>query len=195
MNGRCDRERGSTLVEFVMVLPLIAIMAFGVLEFGLAFQDRMTVQSGARTGVRVASAAGTSVDADKNLLLGLGTALRSVGLGNVDWVLVYKSTTADGAVPTTCLDPPRAATAACNFYTGAQLSQVVAGTAPSTWFGCGLTALDRFWCPTARQTIQANGTDYIGVRVRARHPLTTGFFGTTLTIDSHGVMRLEPQGT
>lgn len=195
MSATLHRERGSTLVEFALVLPFLALMASGVIEFGLAIQDRMTVQAAARTGVRVGSAAGATVDADKNVLLGVGAALGNVGLDNVEWVLVYKSFTADGAVPASCANPPQAASAACNLYTGAQLSQIVAGTAPSTWFGCGGTALDRFWCPTARQTIQANGTDFLGVWVQAKHPMMTGFFGTTLTIRSQGVMRLEPQGT
>lgn len=188
-------ERGSTLVEFAMVLPLLALMTFGVLEFGLALQDRMTVQTATRTGVRVGSAAATTVDADKNLLLGLGSAISNIGTENVDWVLVYKSSTADGAVPAACADPAQAVNSTCNLYTGAQLSQIIAGTFPATWFGCGVTALDRFWCPSARQAIQAVGPDYLGVRVQARHPMLTGFFGSTLAISSQGVMRLEPQGS
>lgn len=195
MTGNDRRERGSTLVEFAMVLPLLALMAFGILEFGLALQDRMTVQAATRTGIRVGSAAGGSVDADNSLLLSLGSAVGDVGIGNVDWVLVYKSAAADGAVPAACKNPPRAATSTCNLYTGAQLSQVLAGTAPSSWFGCGLTALDRYWCPTSRETIQANGTDYLGIWMQVRRPMVSGFFGSTLTMRSQGVMRLEPRAT
>jgi Flp pilus assembly protein TadG len=194
MSARCKGSQGSTLVEFAIVLPLLAIMTFGIVELGMALQDKMTVQGAARTGVRVGSAAGTAPDADKNLLLGAGAALHDVGLANVNWILVYKSATADGAVPVACTNPPHSVAASCNAYTGAQLQQLVAGTAPSSWFGCGATALDRFWCPTSRQTIQSDGTDYLGVSVEAQHPMLTGFFGSTLTIGDHGVMRLEPQG-
>jgi hypothetical protein len=181
-------------MELAIILPFLALMTFGVVEFGLANQDRMTVQAAARTGVRVGSAAGKTADADKNLLLGVGSALRDVGLANVNWILVYKSSTADGAVPVACTNPPRSLSASCNVYTGAQLQQLVAGTAPASWFGCGVSALDRFWCPTARETVQANGTDYLGVWLQATHPMLTGFFGKTLTMTDRGIMRLEPSG-
>jgi len=192
---RVRDQAGSTLVEFALILPFLALMTFGVLEFGLALQDHMTVQTAARSGMRVGSAAGSAADADKNLLLSLGSAARDVGLANVDWILVYNSTTADGAVPAACTNPPHGVSASCNVYTGSQLQQIVAGTAPASWFGCGATALDRFWCPTSRQSIQANGNDYLGVWMQARHPMVTGFFGTTFTMTVRGVMRLEPQGT
>lgn len=191
---RADGERGSVLVEFAFVLPFLALMAFGIMEFGLALQDRMAVQTAARTGVRVGSAAGKAADADKSLLLGVGSVLTDVKLANVSSVLVYKSSTADGAVPAECTNPTRSASGVCNVYTGAQLQQLVAGTAPSSWFGCGGGSLDVSWCPTTRQTVQAIGTDYIGVSIRVNHPMLTGFFGSMVTISERGVMRLEPQG-
>lgn len=192
--GDRSRERGAVLVEFGFLLPFLALMAFGVMEFGLALQDRMTVQSATRTGVRVGSSAGNAAEADKGLLLGAGSALSDIGLANVDWILVYKSASADGTVPAACTNPPRSVSGSCNAYTGTQLQQLVAGTAPSSWFGCGGTSLDTSWCPTSRQTIQADGADYLGVWVQARHTMLTGFFGSTLTITDRGVMQLEPQG-
>jgi hypothetical protein len=194
MSARGRGENGTLVLEFAIILPFLALMTFGLLEFGLAIQDKMAVQTATRTGLRVGSAAGSTVDADKSLLLGVSATLTDIGLANVDWVLVYKSGTADGAVPATCSNPPHGVSAACNVYTGAQLQQINAGTAPASWFGCGVAALDRFWCPSARQTTQANGTDYLGVWVQARHQMITGFFGSTLTMTDAGVMRLEPQG-
>lgn len=194
MTRRDARDRGSVLVEFVLVLPVLALLAFGIMEFGLARQDRMAVQTAARSGLRVGSAAGNSLSADKNILLGVGAAIADIGLSNVDWVLVYKSVASDAAAPAACLNPPRSVSGTCNAYTGVQLQQVVAGTAPASWFGCGVSALDTSWCPTNRQTIQANGTDHLGVWVRATHPMVTGFFGARLTMTDWGVMRLEPQG-
>ncbi len=192
---RLGESRGSVLVEFAFLLPFLALMAFGVVEFGLAWQDRMTVQASTRAGARVGSAAGATSDADKSLLLGLGSVIDELGLSNVDWVLVYKSTAADGAVPAACTSPaPHSVSGSCNAYSGSQLSQIVGGTAPSSWFGCGGGSLDLSWCPAGRQTIHATGTDYLGVWVRARHPMLTGFFGSVLTITDRAVMRLEPQG-
>jgi hypothetical protein len=191
---RATGDRGSVLAEFALLLPFLALMAFGVLEFGLAWQDKMTVQTAGRAAVRVGSSAGTNADADKSLLLGLGSAISDVGLDNVDWVMVYKSSTADGAAPATCTTPtPHSVSGSCNAYTGAQLKHVVAGSAPGSWFGCGVGSLDLSWCPASRQTTQAVGTDYLGVWVRARHPMRTGFFGSEVTLRDQAVMRLEPK--
>jgi Flp pilus assembly pilin Flp len=188
------RERGAALVEFAFVVPVMALLVFGVIELGLAWQTRLTVQTASRAGVRVGSAEANVTTADKGVLLGLGAVLYDTGLANVDRVLIYKSVTTDGAPPAACLTPTvHSVSGSCNAYTGAQLQQVVAGTAPATWFGCGVGSLDLSWCPSSRQSVQALGNDYLGVRVTVRHPLLTGFFGSVLTIEDHAVMRVEPQ--
>lgn len=186
-------ERGSVTVEFAFVLPFLAVMAFGIMELGLALQSRMTVQAAVRAGARVGSAAGAGAGADQTVLLGVGAALTSARVTDVSYVVVYKASAAGGAIPAACTGPPRAVSGQCNAYTGDQMAQVVAGTAPASWFGCGAGALDSPWCPTGRQTIQALGTDYLGVWVQARHQLRTGFFGTSLSMSSQAVMRLEPK--
>ena len=191
---RCRGERGTALVELAVLLPLLAILAFGITEFGLALQDRMVVEGAGRAGTRVGSAAGATAAADQTLLLALGSAVNDVGLDNVSWVVVYKSVTADGVVPATCTGPtPHSVSTSCNAYSGAQLKQIVAGTAPGTWFGCGVGSLDVSWCPTSRQTTQALGNDYLGVWLQTVHHLNTGMFGTQLTLSAQSVMRLEPK--
>ncbi|MDQ6910044.1 MAG: pilus assembly protein [Actinomycetota bacterium] len=193
-DGFARGDRGAVLLEFAFVLPLLALMAFGIVEFGRLWQDRSTVQAAARSGARVGSSSGSIPAADRELLLGVGAVLYDVGVPSVNWVLVYKSTTADGAVPVACTTPtPQGVSGSCNAYSGAQLQQIVDGTAPASWFGCGPGSLDLFWCPTTRQTIQANGTDYLGVWVSVRRPMLTGFFGSVTTITDQAVMRLEPK--
>lgn len=188
-------ESGAILVEFTFVLPLLVLLAFGVMEFGLAWQARVTVQAAARSGVRTGSTVGSLPGADQETLRAVGAAINDVGLDKVDWVLVFKSTTSDGAVPAACITPaPHGVSGLCNAYTGDQVRQVVAGTAPSTWFGCAGAALDAFWCPTSRQSVQAIGGDYLGVWIRARHDMLTGFFGAGITMTDNAVMRLEPAG-
>lgn len=187
-------EQGAVLVEFAFLLPVLALLVFGILEFGMAWQDKLTVQTGVRTGVRVGSTAGNVADADKNILLGVGAVLNDIGFANVNWVVVYKSSSTDGVTPAACLTPtPHSVSGSCNAYSGAQLHQVVDATAPASWFGCGVGSLDSSWCPTSRQSIQAVGNDYLGVWVNADHPSLTGFFGASLTMTDSAVMRLEPK--
>ena len=49
------RDRGAAAVEFALVIPVLVILIFGSIEFGLAVQARTMVGNAAREGVRVAS--------------------------------------------------------------------------------------------------------------------------------------------
>jgi hypothetical protein len=50
---RKDRDRGVTVVEFAIIVPLLLMLVFGIVEFGRAYQARLTVSHAAREGVRV----------------------------------------------------------------------------------------------------------------------------------------------
>jgi Flp pilus assembly protein TadG len=193
---RGARERGAVLTEFAILAPVLALLVCGLVEFGFAFQDKMTVETGVRAGARTGSSLGSDRLADYSILEGVKAAVNDVGLGNVQYVVVYKSTTADGKVPTSCSgSSPTSQTGVCNVYTGAQLSTLTQADFTGTT-SCGSSAPDRFWCPTGREDTQSAGTDYVGVWVKASRPTITKFFGSTMTITSAAVMRIEPdEGT
>jgi Flp pilus assembly protein TadG len=46
------RDRGAAAVEFALVLPLLAMILLGTMEFGYAFFIQSTVAGAARVGVR-----------------------------------------------------------------------------------------------------------------------------------------------
>ena len=48
-------ERGASLVEFALVLPLLAILLFGIIEASWAFAQQNDVRHGAREGARLAT--------------------------------------------------------------------------------------------------------------------------------------------
>ncbi|MEM7286963.1 MAG: TadE family protein [Actinomycetota bacterium] len=50
---RSAGDRGVTAVEFAIILPLLLLLVFGIIEFGRAYQARLTVTHAAREGVRV----------------------------------------------------------------------------------------------------------------------------------------------
>ena len=54
-------ESGAAAVEFAIVLPVLLLLVFGIIEFGLLFNRYITVTHAAREGVRVASLAGPTV--------------------------------------------------------------------------------------------------------------------------------------
>jgi Flp pilus assembly protein TadG len=49
------RESGQTMVEFALILPTLAILLFGIIQFGIAFNNYLTVTDAVRAGARVAA--------------------------------------------------------------------------------------------------------------------------------------------
>lgn len=46
------REEGQTLTEFALVLPLLALLLFGVIQFGIVFHQYVTLTDAVRAGGR-----------------------------------------------------------------------------------------------------------------------------------------------
>jgi Flp pilus assembly protein TadG len=55
MRPRCSQDDGQALVEFALVLPLLALVLFGVIQFGIAFNNYVTLTDAVRAGARTAS--------------------------------------------------------------------------------------------------------------------------------------------
>jgi Flp pilus assembly protein TadG len=54
-NTTTRSERGASMVEFALILPLLLLFLFGVIQFGLLFFRFQGIQAAAREGARVAS--------------------------------------------------------------------------------------------------------------------------------------------
>lgn len=48
-------ERGQTMVEFALVVPILCVVLFGILQFGALYNDYVTVTDAARVGARRAA--------------------------------------------------------------------------------------------------------------------------------------------
>lgn len=60
--GRCptSSEQGASLAEFALVLPVLLMILFGIIEFGLVFSRSQAVEAAAREGGRLASLSSTT---------------------------------------------------------------------------------------------------------------------------------------
>lgn len=67
------RDRGAAAVEFALVVPVLILLIFGSIEFGLAIQARTMIGNAAREGVRVASLGGSVADVQASALNALGS--------------------------------------------------------------------------------------------------------------------------
>jgi Flp pilus assembly protein TadG len=54
---RRKREQGQTMAEFTLVLPVLAILLFGVIQFGIVFNNYLQVTDAVRAGARQAAVA------------------------------------------------------------------------------------------------------------------------------------------
>ena len=55
--GRRD-DRGAAAVEFALVLPVLVVLLFGMVQFGIAYDAQLKVTHAAREGARMAAVGG-----------------------------------------------------------------------------------------------------------------------------------------
>ena len=71
-------ETGQTLVEFALVAPLLLIILFGIIQFGIAFKHSIALTDAVRTGARKATVSRTAADpvsATQSAVLGAASDL------------------------------------------------------------------------------------------------------------------------
>ncbi len=189
--GRRRRDAGVVLVEFALVVNMLLGMGLGIYEFGFAWRTSAAVTSGARSAARTGSSLATDDFADYQALSSIRADLEASGLlDNLLLVVVYKSTTADGAVPASCKTNV-STSALCDVYTGAQVRAMVESDF-STTTGCMSGMIVANYCPYVRNSIMATA-DYLGVWVNVQHDYQTGLFGSGIQIKRNAVMRIEPR--
>jgi Flp pilus assembly protein TadG len=64
MNVRTEirDEQGQTMTEFALVLPILALLLFAVIQFGIVFNNYVTLTDATRAGARRAAVSRQSAD-------------------------------------------------------------------------------------------------------------------------------------
>ena len=65
--GNIRAERGQTMVEFAMVLPILALLLFGVIQFGITFNNYVTLTDAVRAASRKAAVSRQSGTRDADI--------------------------------------------------------------------------------------------------------------------------------
>jgi Flp pilus assembly protein TadG len=60
--GMIRGERGTSLVEFVLVLPIFLLLVFAIVDFGMGFHAWLTVTNSAREGARYGAVRATEAE-------------------------------------------------------------------------------------------------------------------------------------
>ena len=60
-------ERGQTMVEFALVLPLLALLLFGVIQFATVYNNYIELRDGVRAGARKAAVSRQDASRDSDV--------------------------------------------------------------------------------------------------------------------------------
>jgi Flp pilus assembly protein TadG len=194
-------ERGAAMVEFAMILPLLVLLTFGIIEFGVAFNASSSVSQSSRAGGRTAAIFSTDPQLEFNAALAAATSL-DVSPNSIT------------GHPTICVAKYIAGSDPCSEATTYSVQPTPGAGGGPVWtinWGQGNNVLPAYndnWpianrnygCQTASQP---NGQfDRVIVRVKIQHDLLvpglfSQFFGnkTSPTITSDSVFQLEPVPT
>lgn len=52
-------ERGQAVLELALILPILLLLLFGIIEFGIIFHDNLVLNQAAREGARLGVVGGT----------------------------------------------------------------------------------------------------------------------------------------
>ncbi len=185
-SSRDAGNRGSTLIEAAIVLPVILLVVLGTVEIGLAFKDFLTVGAMSRDGARIAALSARDAESDCAVLKGIAAIGTQGDIDKIDDVQIYKAAEGTGSQGVTNTwtyklgeDP-----SICNVVTPTLLD----GWSPGTMA----------YPPSSRNTtISATPPplDIIGVRITLTRSWITGFppFRGSFTIDETTITRVEPE--
>ncbi|NOY56664.1 MAG: pilus assembly protein [Actinobacteria bacterium] len=180
---RIGSERGVSLIETALVLPMLLILALGVAEFGFAFIDWLSISNAARTGARIGSAAGTTATADTIVLNAVEQAVADIHSSTIQAVWIYKADSNGD---------PADATLGCAVGSEGlcSTSNVYIPKAGGGWMCMAVNGCP--WTPALRDN-RLPGLDELGVRIIFDHTWLTNFMplpGGPWSDDS--VFQLEP---
>jgi Flp pilus assembly protein TadG len=176
MMGKGESERGATLVEAALVLPIMIMLMISLLELGMAFRDLLTVSYTAREAARVGSLAGNDPEADCDIVQSVVTAFGPTEVTGVD-ILIFKASESTG-------NPEVGKTNTWRLSTGDPTD-------------CGDWTVLEQWPSTTRQ-VNVNDTlelDILGVSIVTEHDWITGLppWRGTMDLTRTALQRLEPE--
>lgn len=194
--AHATRERGQSLVELAIALPVVLILLLGMLEFGFAFSHHLTLEYATREGARMGAALANGTD-EVTCTLAVGNDLDAYIIAAVQRVL----TGTNGQIPIAQVKQIKIYKADANGADTLGASNTwIPGSGPTvetvplqfTRSGAGT------WAPCSRNNTSSN-TDSIGVSLAYDYQPITPLSNLmrlsgspTLRISDKTVMALNP---
>ena len=181
---RGSTERGAVLVEMAIVVPIFIFLVFGMLEFGLAFKDKLTMEHAVNQASRRATVLGTDDTADIEILNAFEEGL--VGAADINLVVyvdIYEVTNGSKGVYDRYVPDPDGVPCDWDPCPDPAIVDPVTYGTPDDYPPCGRDV-----------TLDADGVDIIGIEVEYTHDWVTGVLGfSTQTWHETAHARMEPE--
>ena len=195
-NRRRTDDRWSALVEAVIIFPLVMLLTFGAIEFGIGFSQKGGLESisraGARTGATLAADAtvnpGDNEDASNSIgvetVRAINAALSSTAIPEMNRVVVYRIENLGGGV--TNSHGPSGWGGSCR---GADC---IVYTFDNVGKQFNLSSGSGAW-PVANRMACGNAPDRLGVQLEGKFNFLTNLIGTApIKLTAKSVLQLEP---
>jgi len=182
-----NRERGAAMVEMAMVLPLLVLLVFGIVEYGLLFKEKLTIASAATSASRTGATMGTRDAADFRMLRALEAGLYDqVDASVLISVDIFEADEITGVASATNVNT--------YFFTPDIL--------PCKWTPCpdpdapGGAVYGGTWIPSVRDTeldAGGGGLSVLGIEIEYHHDAVTNLIpGVDRDLTERALVRLEP---
>jgi Flp pilus assembly protein TadG len=178
---RARGEKGAVAIEAAILTPLLILLLFGIIEFGMLFKDWLAVTSSVRAGTRMASAEPRVTSFAQDAADQVAREGSALDMANVQELWVYKAQTSgsNAGFPVGGDSNFNSCTSCVKFHWSASAKKFV--------------AYSTTWTSTSQNACQGDSAhDAVGVYLKIIHPGVTGLIFGDLTIKEHSVMSLEP---
>lgn len=179
-------DDGAVAIEFALILPVLVMLVFGIIEFGMLFRADLSVSMAARSGARTAAALPRTAGYQTSAANAVAAQLRNtLSTDEITYLSIYKADKATG-LPTDGGTYKSCST--CYRFTW--------DASAKSWTPEAGAA----WAATAQKACGSEATtDYLGVYVEAKYKWVSAvfkpMFGDSMTVSERTIMRLEPIGT
>jgi Flp pilus assembly protein TadG len=84
LSAKLQNERGQSVAEFALALPLLALLLMAILQFGIVFNNYLTLTDAVRAGARKAAVSRSDPDRKNHVVDTVNTAASDLKTGDVD---------------------------------------------------------------------------------------------------------------
>jgi Flp pilus assembly protein TadG len=178
---RARGEKGAVAIEAAILTPLLLLLVFGIIEFGMLFKDWLAVTSSVRAGTRIASAEPRITSFAQDAADQVAKEGSALDMANVQELWIYKAqnTGSNSGYPVGGDSSFGTCTQCIKFHWNPGTKKFV--------------AYSNTWAATSQNACQGDANhDSVGVYLKILHPGVTGLIFGNMTIKEHSVMSLEP---